>query len=340
MRPWHLSARYVAALATALSATAFTQNPPAGAQIQGGAGVAAGVAFAPPAELRAEAIRDVVHAGEKVELLSADVKSGDGIIGMRDESALFIELGVGNIWRIAPDGQFSSVAARKGTKAIGANRDGHVIALLQDSLEIIYPADKARVLAAGTEGHSLRGLNDFVVSSKGDIYATDVGTYNQPKYSVPTKIHYIPSGGTPRVAAETRDFLALPNGIVLSPDEKTLYVADSRNNSGMAWDVRTDGSLANGRAFARSRITEAMDRDFTLQANGLAIDADGRLYVAMPLGVQVFSPGGVYLGTIPAGLKIQSVSFAGPNKQYLYMLAQRAVWRVKTIAHGHMPRAK
>ncbi len=336
-----------AALAVAvtalLSSTVSTQNappaaPPPQRQV---AGVAPGVVLEPPRDLVATAIPGVVAAGEKVELLSAALQGGDGVIGYTDGSALYVELGPNaTVQRISPDKQFSTLAGRPGIKSIGADRDGNVIALLPDSLEIIYPPANARVLASGADGVSMRTLNDFVVSSKGDIYASDVGQYNQPKYNQPTGVFYLPKGGRGRQVADTTETMALPNGIVLSPDEKRLYVVDSRNNSGMVWDVASDGALANPRAFAKYRIDEAMDRDFTLQANGAAIDADGRLYVAMPLGVQVFSPGGTYLGTIPTSLKIQSVSFAGPKKEYLYMLAVRAIWRVKTIAHGYMPRAK
>src|SRR5437867_1053941 len=81
----------------------------------------------------------------------------------------------------------------------------------------------AKVLAAGSDGLSLKGCNDFVVGTKGHIYASDIGMYNQPKYAVATKIVYIPKGGKARVVAEVADTMALPNGIVLSPDEKTLY---------------------------------------------------------------------------------------------------------------------
>lgn len=343
MQAWSRLAIATALLTFAVSGVSTQNTPPRGAQGQGqsgGAGVAPGVVVGPAKDEVATAIPGVVAAGEKVELLSPNVKSGDGVMGYTDGSALFIELTAGNVRRVSPDKEFTTLAVRTGMKAMGADRDGNVIALLPDSFEIIYPTANAKVLAAGSDGLSLRGCNDFVVSAKGHIYATDIGMYNQPKYAVPTKIVYIPKGGKARVAADVADTMALPNGIVLSPDEKMLYVSDSRNNSGMAWDVLPDGSLSNARAFAKYRIGEAMERDFTLGANGIAIDAGGRLYVGMPNGVQVFSPRGVYLGTIPTSLKIQSVSFAGPKKEFLYMLAQRAIWRVRTIAHGYMPRAK
>ena len=304
------------------------------------AGVAAGVDLGAPRNHTTTAIPGVVAAGETVELLSAEVASGDGIIGLPDGSAAFIELREGKVVRISPDRQFSTIATAPGVKSIGADADGSIIVLLKDSFEIVYPAAKARVLASGADGLSLKTCNDFVVSRSGGIYATDVGQYNQPKYNQPTGIVYIPRGGKARRVAETQDTMALPNGIVLSPDEKLLFVVDSRNNSGMVWDVRADGSLANPRAHAKYVVPEAMDRNFTLLANGAATDADGRFYVAMPLGVQVFSNAGTYLGTIPTTLKIQSVSFAGPKKEYLYMLAQRAVWRVKTLSRGYMARAK
>ncbi|MGE0392351.1 MAG: SMP-30/gluconolactonase/LRE family protein [Vicinamibacterales bacterium] len=303
-------------------------------------GLAAGATMPPVTDAIAEPIAGVVAAGETVKLLTTDVTGGDGIIGLSNGDVLFMETRTGRIRRITPDGQIATLLEAKGVKSIGADRQDRVIALLQDSLEIVYPAREARVLAAGSAAHSLRGLNDFVVSSRGGIYASDVGVYNQPKYSQPTKIHYVPPGGPPRVVADTAETMALPNGIVLSPDEKTLYVADSRNNSGMAWDVRPDGTLANPRAHGKNRITPAMERDFALQANGLAVDAAGRVYAGMPFGVQVFSAAGTYLGTIPAPGKIQSVSFGGPRKEYLYFLSTGAVWRVKMLARGIQGRAK
>ena len=317
--------------------TAQTPPPPAQGQV---AGVAPGVVLEAPRNHTAELIPGVIAAGETVELLSPNVQSGDGIIGLPDGSAAFIELRDGLVIRIAPDKQFTTIAKAPGVKSIGADAEGSVIALLKDSLEIVYPAAKARVLASGADGLSLKTCNDFVVARNGGIYLTDVGQYNQPKYNQPTGVVYIPKGGKARLVANTTETMALPNGIVLSPDDKRLYVVDSRNNSGMVWDVQSDGSLTNPRAYAKYRITEALDRDYTLQANGAAVDAEGRLYVAMPLGVQVFSQAGSYLGHIPTTLKIQSVSFAGPKKEYLYMLAQRAVWRVKMTARGYMPRAK
>lgn len=329
-----------AAIATVLATGITAQTPQAPAPSPVTPGLAAGVSMPPLADAVASGIPGVVAAGETVKMLSSTLQGGDGIIGLRNGDVLFMETRNGRILRIGQDNQISTLVEAKGVKSIGADAKDRVIALLQDSLEVVYPANEARVIAAGSAVHSLKGLNDFVVSSKGGIYGSDVGMYNQPKYSQATKIHFIPPNGLPRIAAETATIMALPNGIVLSPDEKTLYVTDSRNNSGMAWEVRADGSLANPRPYAKGPITEAMDRDFALQANGAAIDAEGRLYTGMPFGVQVFTPSGVYAGTIPAPDKIQSVSFGGPKKEYLYFLSTKAVWRVKMLTHGLPNRAK
>ena len=288
----------------------------------------------------AVAIPGVIAGGEKVEMLSANIVRGDGVIGLFDGSAAIIEQGTGLVQRISPDKQFSPIVTRPGTKAIGADREGNIYAILQNSFEIIYPPEHARVLAAGTDAYPLTGLNDFVVSTEGNIWLTDVGRYGQPAYVAPTKLHYLPKGGQIRIVADLQNTNGLPNGIVLSPDEATLYVSDSRNNSGMAFDVMSDGSVTNPRAFARHVISAEQAEHSRLQANGIGVDADGRLYVGMPNGVEVFTSRGVYLGKIPTTLKIQSVSFAGPNKEYLYMIAARGLWRAKMIAHGYMARAK
>ena len=99
------------------------------------------------------------------------------------------------------------------------------------------------------------------------------------------------------------------NGIMLSPDERTLYVTNG--GSILAFDVQPDGKVTNRRDFAK---LEGGNGD------GMAIDAAGRLFVTSAPGVQVFSPDGKYLGTIPAPRSVISVAFSGPDKKTLYVV--------------------
>ena len=142
--------------ATIFASTAHAQNPPATpAPAQGQvAGMAPGVALETPRDHLADAIPGVVAAGEKVELISGDITSGDGIIGLPDGNAAFVQLRPGQLIFIAPDKKISPVLSTPGVKSIGADSEGNVIALLQDSFEIVYPVARARVLAGYTEAHA------------------------------------------------------------------------------------------------------------------------------------------------------------------------------------------
>src|SRR5207302_769591 len=105
-----------------------------------------------------------------------------------------------------------------------------------------------------------------------------------------------------------------PNGIILSPDEKTLYV--SSGPTIVAWDVQPDGTLKNFRTHA---TLEGLPKDDQGRVRGggdsICIDGAGRIYVSSSTGVQVISAEGKYLGTIPTPLPPQSVAFAGPDKK-------------------------
>src|SRR5204863_197369 len=105
------------------------------------------------------------------------------------------------------------------------------------------------------------------------------------------------------------------NGIILSRDERVLYVTNG--NTVIAFDVRPDGTAANRRDFAMLEAGGAGD--------GMTIDAAGRLYVTSNPGVQVFTVDGKYLGLIPTPRAVISVAFAGRRKKTLYVVGSGAV---------------
>jgi hypothetical protein len=121
----------------------------------------------------------------------------------------------------------------------------------------------------------------------------------------------------------------------------------------LAFDVKADGTLTNRRNFAKYKsVKQSGSKDPLLAedngADGLAIDAGGRVYVATNVGIEVFSPKGQYLGAIPAIWggetfnlkKPQNIAFAGPDKKTLYMVGAGAVFKVQTLAQGVKGRAK
>ncbi|HZJ32262.1 MAG TPA: SMP-30/gluconolactonase/LRE family protein, partial [Vicinamibacterales bacterium] len=137
---------------------------------------------------------------------------------------------------------------------------------------------------------------------------------------------------------------AMPNGVELSPDGKTLYVNNTWLQPGenfvWAYDVAADGSLSNKRQFAmvslKPEVLEApkpADR-FDSGADGTAVDADGRYYVATRTGVQIFLPDGTAAGTIWVPQYPVSITFGGPNNDVLYMVGESSVWSIQTRVRG------
>ena len=129
--------------------------------------------------------------------------------------------------------------------------------------------------------------------------------------------------------------VAFPNGLVLSGDEKTLYLNNTNGEYMLAFDVQPDGSLRNRRNFAKYDGVTPNARGVPVSgADGLTLDSQGRLYAACANGVQVFSPQGQHLGTIPMPRPPQNLSFAGADKKTLYVVGRGVASKVPMIARG------
>jgi len=181
--------------------------------------------------------------------------------------------------------------------------------------------------------------NDIVVDKKGGVYFT------QPEQA---NVGYIrPDGSGMKIVAEN---ITRPNGITMSADEKILYVNDSRGEYLLAYDVQPDGSVTNRRNFAKydqisasaagGDVGPGLRYKVTSCADGLAIDKEGRVYNAGCNGIQVYSPQGKHLGTIPTARQVQNLAFAGPDKKTLYLVGRSAAWKIETLTQGYMGRAK
>jgi gluconolactonase len=149
-------------------------------------------------------------------------------------------------------------------------------------------------------GEPLGRLNDLIADGKGGVYFTVGGAY------------YVNAAG---VVSTVADQDIRSNGIMLSPDGRTLYVT---NVAGvLAFDVRADGTTANRREFGTLAGDDGGD--------GMAVDSAGRLYVTGNRGVHVLSPRGEHLGLIPTPRRPITVAFSGPEKNLLYVPSMGAV---------------
>jgi gluconolactonase len=207
----------------------------------------------------------------------------------------------------------------------------------------VYPANAAKTLAENFDGVPFLRPNDLVVDKKGGVYFTDSGQGRNPDgtpSNVPPRpaVYYItPAGKLQRLAND----IGRPNGIQLSPDEKTLYVANTVGEYVLAFDVAADGAVSGRRNFARlAGFNAAGENGPTSGADGLAVDGKGRLYVASTAGIQVFDARGGALGVIPVPKAPQNLAFAGPDKKTLYVVGRGSAWRIATETAGYSGRAK
>jgi gluconolactonase len=131
-----------------------------------------------------------------------------------------------------------------------------------------------------------------------------------------------------------------PNGIQLSPNEQTLYVANTFGEHVLAYDVKADGTVGARRNFAKLEGFTTTEQGATSGADGLAVDAKGRLYVASAAGVQVFDAKGKALGVIALPKSPQNLAFAGKDKKTLYVVGRGSAYRIATQTSGYTGRAK
>jgi gluconolactonase len=247
-----------------------------------------------------------------------------------------------------PDGKYRVLAHGMQSNGTIAARSGNLIVCDMFGHRVIEldPASGrvVRVLLDKINGRPIDGPNDLVMDARGGIYVTDPQFTPEEKKSQPGKqVYYIAPDGAARVVIGPGEY-AMPNGVELSPDGKTLYVNNTWQEPGgnfiWAYDVAADGSLSKKRRFATVELTPEVrqaanpaDR-FASGADGSAVDTDGRYYVATTTGVQIFLPNGTAAGTIVLPEPPVSLTFGGRDNGVLYIVGGSSVWSIQTKVHG------
>jgi gluconolactonase len=286
----------------------------------------------PPAtDTEAPAIPGVVAAGTKVTVIKEGFQGTEGPITLPDGSLIFTETAASRITKIDKDNNVSTFLENSnGSNGLAFDSRGRLISVQtttgQARIGVIYPKGSEATLTEVPEGRP----NDLVVDKNGGVYFTVPG-------ADPPFVSYIAPNGTKSKVAEG---IENPNGIQLSRDEKTLYINNTRGEYLLAFDIRPDGTLANRRNFAKYEGVTKNETGVASGADGLAVDNDGRVYAATSAGVQVFSPEGKHLGTIPVSRSPQNLAFAGPDKKTLYLVGRGAAYKVQLLAQGFKGRAK
>ena len=306
-----------------------------------------GQAPPPPTDTVAPDIPGVVAGGTKVQVIQAGFQGTEGPIALPDGSLIFTETQVNRITRIDKDGNTSAFLENtNGANGLGFDAKGRLLAVQtvpgKTGIAALYPKGSEAWLTDNFDGKPYGRPNDLVVDKKGGVYFTDPGPNvppgtTPPPPPLPPAVYYVPPGGR---AIRIADGIERPNGIQLSTDEKTLYLNNSRGEYILAFDIQADGTVRNRRNFAKYEGTTRTAEGIAGGGDGLAVDSQGRVYTATAAGVQVFSPQGRHLGTIPLSRSPQNLAFAGADKKTLYVVGRGAAFQVQMLAQGFQGRAK
>ena len=290
----------------------------------------------------------LVPAGATVEKVADGFQFTEGPLWRSSENRLWFSDVVGNVLRaVTPEGEVEVLLEEAGgpTTAppgsfIGPNGlleapDGTVLMAQHANRQIvrIAPDLETTVVVDRFEGDRLNSPNDLTWGPGGALYFTDppyglTGQDEDPAKELDFNGVFRLEGD--ELTAVVRD-LGRPNGIAFSPDQGTMYVANTEPDRKviMAYDVAADGSVSNGRIFAdgTADATPGMP-------DGIKLDTDGNVYATMPGGVWVISPDGRHLGTIHAPEVAANIGW-GDDGRSLYITAETGVYRVRLTAEGN-----
>jgi gluconolactonase len=297
----------------------------------------AALTFPLPAQTSA-GIPGVVAPGVKPELVQEGFIFTEGPVGTYDGGLFFTDIGSKTIYHMDPDGKIT--IARGNT--LGAN------GLALNASELYAAEGSGKLISRGNQNgrvatvldkvgdEPLSAPNDIIFDSRGGFYFTDPGTaplrpLDPNRHG---KVYYVASTGG-REPLLVDDKIAFPNGLTLTPDGKALLLDDTLGDTIWAIDLAPKAKKNRGKGIMKSAFAKIPElKDGISGADGMAVDRDGRVYVATGAGVQVFDKKGKSLGTIKVPRTPSNLAFSGPDKHTLYITAREGLYKLKMLSQG------
>ncbi|MCC5086937.1 SMP-30/gluconolactonase/LRE family protein [Xanthomonas campestris] len=299
------------------------------------------------------AFREVVAPQARIEKLTEGFTWSEGPTWVRQGGyLLFTDVPENKLYRWSEDAGLSvflSPSGYAGTdvaalREAGANglfaEPGGTVLLADSGTRIVArldPATRTKTpLAASFDGKRFNSPNDVVRREDGVVFFTDPPYGLKGMNDSPVKelrfngVYRLDTDGSVHLLD---DSLSFPNGIALSPDQRTLYVANSdpARPIWMAYALDAQGAVTGKRVFADA--TDLVNKDTPGLPDGMAVSADGHLFATGPGGVIVFDPDGRRLGRIETGAAISNCAF-GNDGHTLYMTSHALLARVQVTSLG------
>lgn len=196
---------------------------------------------------------------------------------------------------------------------------------------------KVKSLAESYNGKRFNSPNDLTFDSKGRVYFTDPRYVGDEKIELDTQSVYRidPDGKVTKIIVDVKK----PNGIVLSPDEKTLYLAESNSDPKearllLAYPLKDDGTVGLGKKLFDFGADRGID--------GMTVTSDGHIVATAgtgkTAGISIFTSDGKKVGFLPTPEVPSNCCFGGKDLKTLYITAGKSLYRVETLMTGVHPR--
>lgn len=286
-----------------------------------------------PLQAQESKIPGIGPTGPAVKLHTG-FKFTEGPAADKEGNVYFSDIPDEKIYMVDAKGKLS-VFTDKSNHANGlmVNGKGELVACEMDGQIAAWnlKTKERRVVADKYEGNRFNAPNDLVVDKQGGLYFTDP-VFRAPKPLPQGKlaVYYVSADGK---VTRLIDDLPNPNGVILSIDEKTLYVIPSGQAEMMAYPVEGPGKIGKGKVFCTLKQPEGKKGG---GGDGLTIDTKGNLYITSGLGLQVFNPDGKLLGIIAVPEGPANVTFAGEGNHTLFVTARTSLYTIPTEATGHV----
>lgn len=285
----------------------------------------------------ADPIKGIGPVG-KVELVKDNFQFLEGPARTPDGSLYFTDIPAETIYQLSPVGTVE-VFLKPSKKANGLmyGGDGKLLAcqMAGQLSSIDLKTKEIQVLADKYQDKPFNACNDLVIDRQGGIYFTDprYGAANPWPQGTEAFYYRAPDGTVTRLGED----IAAPNGIILSPDESTLYVVPSMQRQVVAYTVKEPGKVSDRRVLFELQQPATNNN---AGGDGLTVDSQGNLYITTGLGLQVVSPTGKLLGIIEVPEHPANVTFGGPENRTLYITARTGLYRCEMEVTGHQFRTK
>jgi gluconolactonase len=283
--------------------------------------------------IRRGGLASIVLNESKLKRVATGFKFTEGPVWNASEGfLLFSDIPANRIYKWPGDGEVAVFREPSGnSNGLTYDKEGRLIICEHGNrrLSRIELDGTYTVLADSFRGKRLNSPNDVVVKSDGTIYFTD------PPYGIRTEEQELPFQGVFHLDPNRRELnlvvadLDRPNGLAFSPDEETLYIADSSSRRHIrAFDVRPDGTLSGSRVFAEIRSELPGNPD------GMKVDVEGNLYVAAAGGVWIFSEDGDHLGVIRTPETPANCAWGGEDWRTFFITARTSIYRIRLRIPG------